>query len=52
VLAVTVDGASGEMRTRRLPGATSEVVAFCASLPGPTKVSGVRIPPPARRSGW
>ena len=39
VLAVTVDGASGEMRTRRLPGATSEVVAFCASLPGPTKVA-------------
>jgi len=39
VLAVTVDGASGEMRTRRLPGATNEVVAFCASLPGPTKVA-------------
>ena len=39
VLAVTVDGASGEMRTRRLPGTTSEVVAFCASLPGPTKVA-------------
>jgi transposase len=39
VLAVTVDGVSGEMRTRRLPGATSEVVAFCASLPGPTKVA-------------
>jgi len=27
------------MRTRRLPGATSEVVAFCASLPGPKKVA-------------
>jgi transposase len=39
VLAVTVDGVSGEMRTRRLPGATSEVVAFCASLPGPTRVA-------------
>jgi transposase len=39
VLAVTVDGASGEMRTRRLAGATSEVVAFCVSLPGPTKVA-------------
>jgi transposase len=39
VLAVTVDGVSGEMRTRRLPGTTSEVVAFCASLPGPTKVA-------------
>ena len=39
VLAVTVDGVLGEMRTRRLSGATSEVVAFCASLPGPTKVA-------------
>jgi transposase len=39
VLAVTLDGASGEMRTRRLPGATCEVVAFCATLPGPTKVA-------------
>lgn len=39
VLAVTVDGMSGEMRTRRLSGATSEVVAFCASLPGPTRVA-------------
>jgi hypothetical protein len=39
VLAVTVDGASGQVRTRRLPGATSEVVAFCASLPGLTKVA-------------
>jgi transposase len=27
------------MRTRRLPGTTSEVVAFCASLAGPTKVA-------------
>jgi transposase len=39
VLAVTVDGESGEMRSRRLPGATSEVVAFCAALPGPTRVA-------------
>ncbi len=39
VLAVMVDGMSGEMRTRRLPGATSEVVAFCAALPGPTRVA-------------
>jgi transposase len=39
VLAVTVDAQSGEMRTRRLPGATSEVVEFCASLPGPTRVA-------------
>ena len=39
VLAVTVDSLSGDMRSRRLPGATSEVVAFCAALPGPTKVA-------------
>ena len=39
VLAVTVDGASGEMRTRRLSGMTAEVVEFCASLPGPTRVA-------------
>lgn len=39
VLAVTVDALSGEMRSRRLPGATSEVVEFCASLPGPTRVA-------------
>lgn len=39
VLAVTVDGVSGEMRTRRLSGTTSEVVEFCASLPGPTRVA-------------
>lgn len=39
VLAVTVDSESGEMRTRRLPGTTSEVVAFCSALPGATKVA-------------
>jgi transposase len=39
VLAVSVDGASGEMRTRRLSGVTSEVVEFCASLTGPTRVA-------------
>jgi transposase len=39
VLAVTVDALSGEMRSRRLSGATSEVVAFCCSLPGPTRVA-------------
>jgi transposase len=39
VLAVTVDSLSGEMRTRRLPGVTSEVVEFCASLPGPTRAA-------------
>ena len=39
VLAVTVDGVSGETRTRRLSGKTSEVVEFCAALPGPTRVA-------------
>jgi transposase len=39
VLAVTVDALSGEMRSRRLPGVTSEVVDFCAALPGPTRVA-------------
>jgi transposase len=39
VLAVTVDALSGEMRTRRLPATTSEVVAFCAALAGPTRVA-------------
>ena len=29
----------GEMRVRRLSGETREVVAFCASLPGPTRVA-------------
>jgi transposase len=39
VLAVTVDALSGEMRTRRLSGKTSEVVEYCVSLPGPTRVA-------------
>ncbi len=39
VLAVTVDGVSGETRMRRLSGDTSEVVQFCAELPGPTRVA-------------
>src|SRR6266498_5424302 len=39
VLAVTVDAISGEMRTRRLPGTTSEVVEFCSGLPGPMRVA-------------
>jgi transposase len=39
VLAVTVDGASGEIRSRRLAGTTAEVVGFCCSLPGPTRVA-------------
>jgi transposase len=39
VVAATMDRESGELRTRRLPGATSEVVAFCAGLRGPTRVA-------------
>jgi transposase len=39
VLAVTIDGESGELRSRRLSGATSEVVEFCCSLPGPARVA-------------
>jgi transposase len=39
VLAVTVDGVSGETRMRRLSGEMSEVVKFCAELPGPTRVA-------------
>jgi transposase len=39
VVAVTVDGESGELRVVRLPGAGSEVVAFCAGLAGPTRVA-------------
>jgi transposase len=39
VVAVTLDGESGELRTHRLSGKTSEVVEFCRSLPGPTRVA-------------
>ena len=39
VLAVTIDGESGELRSRRLSGATSGVVEFCCSLPGPTRAA-------------
>jgi transposase len=39
VLAVSIEGDSGEQRTRRLSGTTSEVVEFCCSLPGPTRVA-------------
>jgi len=39
VIAATVDGGSGELRFRRLSGATSEVAAFCAELPTPTRVA-------------
>ena len=35
VLAVTVDGESGELRSRRLSGETGEVVGFCCSAAGP-----------------
>jgi transposase len=38
-LAATMDRESGEMRARRLGGRTSEVVEFCAGLPGPTRVA-------------
>jgi transposase len=39
VIAVTVDGESGELRASRLPGETGQVVAFCVGLPGPVRVS-------------
>lgn len=39
VLAAGMDSETGELCVRRLPGTTSEVVAFCASLPGPTRVA-------------
>jgi transposase len=39
VLAATVDRESGELGVRRLSGKTGEVVAFCAGLPGPTRVA-------------
>ena len=39
VVACVVDAESGEMTVRRLAGDTSEVVAFCAGLPGPTRVA-------------
>lgn len=38
-VAATVDRESGELRVRRLSGRTSEVVEFCAGLPGPTRVA-------------
>jgi len=37
VLAVTMDAATGELRSQRLPGDTARVVEFCSSLPGPTR---------------
>src|SRR4051794_19977182 len=39
VIVASVDGVSGELRFRRLPGTTSEVVAFCRDLPGAVKVA-------------
>jgi transposase len=39
VIAVTVDGESGELRSHRLPGETAQVVAFCGGLPGPARVA-------------
>jgi transposase len=38
-VAVTVGSESGELRSRRLSGRMSEVVGFCGSLPGPTRVA-------------
>jgi transposase len=39
VVAAVVDGESGELRAYRLSGETAQVVAFCAGLPGPVRVS-------------
>ncbi len=39
VVACVVDAESGEMIVQRLPGDTSKVVAFCAGVPGPTRVA-------------
>ncbi len=39
VLAVSIDSETGELGVRRLSGETSDVVGFCASLPGPTRVA-------------
>lgn len=39
VIAATMSRDWGELGVRRLPGATSDVVAFCAGLPGPARVA-------------
>jgi len=39
VIACVVDRESGEMTVHRLPGDTAVVMAFCAGLPGPTRVA-------------
>ena len=38
-VACVVDALSGEVTVRRLPGASGEVVSFCAELPGPMRVA-------------
>jgi len=38
-VACVVDGESGEMLVRRVPGQACEVVAFCVALPGPVRVA-------------
>ena len=39
VVACVVDAESGEMTVCRIGGDTVVVVAFCAALPGPTRVA-------------
>ena len=39
VVAAVVEVDSGELRTQRLPGRTTQVVEFCAGLPGPVRAS-------------
>src|SRR5947209_4763716 len=39
VVAATLDRDSGELRVRRLPGRSDEVVAFAAGLPGPVRAT-------------
>ena len=39
VVACVVDALTGEMTVHRLPGTTGGLVAFCAALPGPTRVA-------------
>jgi transposase len=39
VIAATVDSESGELSVHRLAGDTGQVAAFCAGLPGPTRVA-------------
>jgi transposase len=39
VIASVADSRSGEVSVHRLPGETAAIVAFCAGLPGPTRVA-------------